>query len=178
LAADRWGHLAIAAAATGRINFKEANSFDINWLAREQLLLGFVEREILKDVLQTRLTIEAAVASASPFTEDHVNIYETHYGRARESRDTIEKLVIPYIKQDSKDYYKTEMDTMREEYIRKFGDPSSPEAKEAAKRDMEAIKRRKLEAKQRAQISAEKEREMIEHNAKIRATRYRPRGKK
>jgi hypothetical protein len=90
----------------------------------------------------------------------------------------MESLLMPYAATDSKDQYKSEMESMREEYIRKFGDPSAPEAQAAAKRDMEAIKRRKLEAQQKAQMIAEKEREIIRHNAKRRAMKHTARGKK
>ena len=85
----------------------------------------------------------------------------------------IGEALFPWLEWDEKDRMKSEVAQLRAEYVARFGDPSSPDAKEQDKRDQEAVKRSQLDAAQQAAHAARVESEAFEQMKKIRARRYR-----
>jgi len=166
----------IRASATGRLNYKDADSFDSRWLVRERLMLHDMERE-LKLALFKRKQLQQAATTVWPDVDGGQEVYQSHFNTSNGHLLTIGKTLFPYLVWDEKEYYKSELQRMREEYVSKFGDPSSPEAKARAKRDAESRKRQKLEREQQKKMEASevKKREELLREIRLRRTNRRKR---
>jgi len=138
----------IRAAALCRIDYAEAVSSDPVWLWRERMILDAVELEALVSFTAGK-QLQQVATTVWPAGDQKGDMYKTHYDRGNEHLTSMGKLLFPYWKWDEKAYYKGEAEQMRAEYIAKFGDPSTPEAKAQAKKDEETLKRQQLMNDQR-----------------------------
>ena len=143
----------IRAAATGRLNYKEAVSGDEIWLLKEQYVLDAIEVDMLISYTAGKQLQQVATA-VWPSGDTKGELYKTNYERGNAHLKLIGQLSFPYWKWDEKAYYKSEMAQMRAEYIAKYGDPSTPEARAQAKKDEETVKRNALIAEQHKQTEA------------------------
>jgi hypothetical protein len=150
----------VRAAATGRLDYSKADSNSGVWLMREKLMLLQLERDIIVDMRKLRHLQQVSTA-IWPAGDTKGDMFKEHYERGNAHIEVIGKLQQPYIKWDTKDVYKSELRTLRDEYTKQFGDPSSPEARARNARDLESIKKSKLMAQQKAEaeMAATKRRE-------------------
>lgn len=150
----------IRAAVLGRLNYAEANSKSPAWLWRERLITNGVEEESLMRYVSGK-HLQQVATTVWPAGDNKGDLFKTHYDRGNAHLQTIGQLLFPYWKWDEKAYYKSEVAQMREEYIAKFGDPSTPEARATAKKDEAALKRTQLlnEQRQQAELQALQKRE-------------------
>lgn len=143
----------IRAAASGRLNFENADSSNVLWLLRERLVIDELERDSLLQLTACR-HLQQAATTVWPAGDEKGAIYNTHIKSSERYVKTMGRLLFPYVSLDDKTYYRSEVEQLKAEYAAKFGDPSSPEAKARAKADEEALKKQQLMTAQRVQSEA------------------------
>lgn len=160
----------LRAAATGRLDYSAAESGNPVWLARERLVLRYVEREAMADLVKQRHLqhVTTAVWPAGGSGE----LWRDHYNAGRDQLMVLGELLFPWVEWDEKTRYKAELRELKDEYIKKFGDPSTPEAKAQEQRDMETLKRRAVAVQQTAAEAARQAEDMAEAMRALRAKRY------
>ena len=164
----------IRAAADGRIDYRDADSRSPRWLLYEQLMLDVTETDQLNKFSELKHLQQAATAAWPAFDEEG-KLWAQHYERGNEHVVDIGKRMFPYIDWDKDAHIKSEVESLREEYRRRFGDPSSPEAKAQAERDRMAIRKNKAATAQKAAAEAAATREREEKLRKLRESRNRRR---
>ena len=162
------------AAACGRLNFKEADSDDVRWILRERLVLNQLENDLLTE-LSRQKQMQFISTAVWPNWDDNGKIWNSHFDSGNEHLIEFGKGLMPYLSWDKKDQYKSEVADMRAEYVKKFGDPSSPAAKAQARKDSDALKQRRLEANQKAAAVVQEQREREEKLRNLRKTRRKRR---
>jgi len=138
----------VRAAATGRLDYKEAVSLDPVWLLREQIMLDDVEQESLIQFTAGK-QLQQVATTVWPAGDQKGDTYKLHYDRGNAHLQAMGKLLFPYWKWDEREYYKSEVDQLRAEYVAKYGELNTPEARAQLKRDEEALKRMQLQAEQK-----------------------------
>lgn len=162
----------VRTAALGRIDYSKADSNDSIWLQRERIMLLETEREA---ILQQQISRHAQMANTTtwPSADTKGEIYKHHFSESRALLTSIETLLLPYDKLDKKEYYKREMEQMRAEYVAAFGDPSSPEAKEQARKNSIELAKQRATARQKMAADIEAKKQQAEKLAALRAKRSR-----
>ena len=161
----------VRAAATGRLDYREADSNSRKWKFKERLMLNDVEREHLNELSRLKQLQQVSTA-IWPTWDDKGAMFHEHYKRGNEHLMDIGKRLVPYIEWGEGAYYKSEAAVMRAEYIKKFGDPSSPEALAQQRRDKEALRRHRVEVTQQAAADAEAQREREKTLQDLRTRRH------
>jgi len=110
-------------AATGVVDFREADFYDADWWTRLTWLEDYVADMNIARVQEYRLQRSLALlASAS---DDNFNtVYEATEGRRRELTEAI----MPWLSLGPKTLAEA-IPAMRKKYVETFGDPDSPEFK-------------------------------------------------
>ena len=162
----------IRAAATGRLDYSNADSNDAVWLLRERTMLSYSETEAFVELLKQRQLQQVSTA-VWPTGDTSGDGWREHYNSGRDHLMQIGEALFPWLQWDEKDRLKSDVAQMRAEYIERFGDPSSPDAKEQDKRDREAVKRSQLDAAQRAEQKALAESNVATQMRKIRERRHK-----
>jgi hypothetical protein len=164
----------IRAAASGRLDFGDADSDSIQWMVRERLILQEVERTAILELQKAR-HLQMAASTTWPDFDSKGEVYKHHFSVGKDLLADMENLLLPYDKVDKKEYYRREMDDLRAEYTATFGDPSSPEAQEQARRDSAALERQRVEAKQNMRNEMATRKKQAEQLAALRRKRNRRR---
>lgn len=159
----------IRASATGCLDYSDADSTDDVWLAREGIMLRYAESAALIELMKLRQQQQIATSSWAGDTDGEV--WRDHFNAGREHMLKVGALLFPWVSWDERKQRKNEIDELRDEYTKRFGDPSSPEAKEQDKRDKEALKRSQLDAKQQAQAKSQAESDVAASMKRIRDKR-------
>jgi hypothetical protein len=139
----------VRAAATGRIDYTQADSNDILWLTREKLVLEDLDRQISAE-FGTSLNLYYAVSAIGPsFWDKNMQIYREQMGHSAEVLQRVDKLMRPW--SAKADHWQSLMDHMREQYKSAFGrDPGSVETKQEVLDLNQQVERKKLETKRLA----------------------------
>ena len=161
----------IRAAATGRLDYRQAHSDDIVWRLKERLLLSEMERDILVDIGRIR-HLQDVGTTVWP-AGDRGDMYKAQYDRGSARISAIGQLIAPFLHWTDADRYKSEAQSLREEYIKKFGDPSAPENKARAARDMEALNRSNAAAQQKQSQEQDQRRQRDQQLQTARERRFR-----
>jgi hypothetical protein len=167
----------IRAAATGRIDYSKAESGSYVWRLREWLMLEETDRDALITFTMFKQLQQVATAGGPSPVDGKAELFTQHYERGNAHLQTLGQALFPYMKWDEKSYYKSELEGMRAEYVAKFGDPSTPEAKAQAKRDMEASKRQQLMNEQKVKAAAEAESRRGKEIERLRSQRTARKGR-
>jgi len=142
LEAGRWKSLAVAAQASGRLDFCKADSNDLKWLIKEKLILDEIERERITDVYRTGCLLHASAAGAS-----NKEIYEHHFKQADKRFKRITEILLPYVSKSqqiagSKAGIGETPEEMRENWAKVFGNPDDPEVAARIKATIEELSKR------------------------------------
>ena len=164
----------IKAAATGKLNFESADSNDRLWLTKEKLILDAIEREDILRLLEVR-HLQQAASSVWPALDDKGELYGMHCDNATELAQGIASVLFPFEDWSEKGQRKRDIADMREEYVRRFGDPSTPEGKAAAAKDAERVEKMRAQAEQKQKAEAALLAEQSKKLAELRDRRLRKR---
>ena len=132
--ADRWKSLAVAAQASGRLDFRDADSTSVKWLLKERLILDEIERQRLVDISTTRCLMNAAAVGAA-----NKELYGHHFKQAVKHADAITSLLLPYLDKTRQQSTGASgigdtPEEMRKSWIKVFGDPDDPKVAESIKK--------------------------------------------
>jgi len=162
----------IRAAASGRLDYTCADSDDALWILKERMMLK--EEERLSVLAMEKAKHLQMVATCQwPEGDKKGDIYKHHFSSGTKILESLEKLLLPYDKITEKEYYKREMEDMRKEYTRVFGDPSSPEAKARAQADSARILQQRAASKQKMLHEMETKRKQAQELSDIRNRKLR-----
>ena len=134
-------------------------------------MLHDVERDHMIQLSQMKQLQQVATAIWPHWDPDGA-MFKDHYNRGNEHLVEAGRRLMPYAKWNREEAYKSEIEQLRAEYIKRFGDPSTPEAKAQAERDRQAVRRRKVESRQQAAAAAAEEAERARKLRELRERRY------
>lgn len=126
---DRWSFLAVRAYTKGLLSFSTAEQDDCRWQLREEILLAEVERDTLAKLHEM---LHMAEASAAQYVDQ--SVFDHHYKAAKTQYHEFSKLMYPF-GTDSRPIDKQLTETLRDIWLREFGDPDS----DAVKRTQEYL---------------------------------------
>jgi hypothetical protein len=122
----------VQAAATGAIDFREADHFDRSWEIKRNLLLSYVARTNLQEIYKSKLQQQLAVLSYA--TEQ--STFDHHWEQANKLQGQLIEATLPWLDVTPKDT-KEIAEQVTQEYIEAFDDPNSPEFQAEADRLIE-----------------------------------------
>lgn len=138
MAGDRRAALIVQAAARGIVDFSKFDPFDRGWWLRLRLLLNEVESDNLQQMLvvQHRQHTAALEYTAGKQTFDH------HWKHASQILATLTGMYFPWTgaKPLSR---KEEYESLRGQWIERFGDPKDPAVQASVDRTVEFLQSRR-----------------------------------
>lgn len=160
------------AAAYGWLDFKDADSYRTQWLLKEMLVLEQLDQELMARVLHYK-QLQQAVTAVWPAGDTKGEMWQAHWDRSLRYLTLIGQQLLPYLKWDIKDTYKSDMEKAREEWVARFGDPRSPEVKAKIAKALETAKRDELLKQQEAEAQAEDLKRRAERQQQLEAKKHR-----
>lgn len=124
MAEDRWAHLAVAAAASGMLDFSKSRRYDINWRIKENWILAQTYRLAVLEVVKIRNTTLSARLADSQMS---VGVFNELSNELIETHDHIYRLCMPWSisTDDARSNFRNMVDMWKEQ----FGDPDDPEVR-------------------------------------------------
>lgn len=119
------------------VDFSQARLLDRRWYLKLRLLLDAIEAD---NVMRLREMAHRQHCAALNY-EAGQEAFDHHWEAADEVRDRARRALFPWLKDDAGSGRRSIAEVMREQYLRVFGDPSRPEAREAERQLLERLQR-------------------------------------
>ena len=133
---DREVALVVKAAASGAIDFREADFLDPRWWNRFHILIKEFERSQYRE-LHRLLHMQSCVFATTPDLSD--DGYKSCMEGAVEAFDNIVDLLLPWREDMEARRNQDDIRSARELWVNQWGDPDDPEVAEKIKRTAEAL---------------------------------------
>ena len=123
MATDRGAVLTIRAAARGVIDFSKARPSDSQWWRRTTILLDAIGKDDDEKIFRDVYNFHLALVSNSGLTEES---FKQEQEKAREVFYDLTGVLRPWDGLNSEERKAREFSDLRQEYVRRFGDPNDP----------------------------------------------------
>ena len=150
---DRGAVLTVRAACQNVIDFRQARLLDPAWWRRYRIVLNGIAKEDDLELQRNIFNFHLALVGNSGLTEDS---FKSSQERARDTFFDIMGLLRPWEGMSAQARKKREVDSLREEYIKEFGDPSDPEFQRREQESLEVWRREREEEQQQGQDPEER----------------------